>query len=127
VLLISCQQASAQNYTALREGVWLPPLSQIDNITEAKEYDGLVEKLPQIKGTRAEQQLQLLSASSRSKLSNLTGSAAEVRHGWTAAGLYAHGVAAVAGSGHVLQGGGVALAEAGPHLQPHHTPRAHLA
>lgn len=79
VLLASCcQQASAQNYTALREGVWLPPLSSIDNVTEAKEYDGLAEKLPQIKGTRAEQQLQLLSASSRSKLNNLTGSAAEV-------------------------------------------------
>jgi hypothetical protein len=79
VLLISCcQQASAQNYTALREGVWLPPLGQTDNVTGAKEYDGLVEKLPQVKGTRAEQQLQLLSASSRSKLNNLTGNAAEV-------------------------------------------------
>jgi hypothetical protein len=80
LLLLSCccQLAAAQNYTALRQGVWLPPLCKIDNITEAKEYDGLLEKLPQIKNTPAEQQLQLLSANSRSKLNNLTGNAAEV-------------------------------------------------
>lgn len=72
------QLAAGQNYTALRDGVWLPPQSRIDNVTESKEYDGLVEKLPQIKGKRAEQQLQLLSAGSRSKLNNLTGNAAEV-------------------------------------------------
>lgn len=87
LLLSCCQLTAAQNYTALRQGVWLPPLCKIDNITEAKEYDGLLEKLPQIKNRPAEQQLQLLSANSRSKLNNLTGNAAEVRRLFTAAGL----------------------------------------
>lgn len=78
MLFACCQQAAGQNYTALRTGVWLPPESEVDDARAATELQGLAEKLPQIKGTRAEQQLQFLSPSSRSKLNNLTGSAAEV-------------------------------------------------
>lgn len=79
LLCCCCQQAAAQNYTALRQnGVSLPPQCITDNVTEAYELSKLAEKLPQVKGTAAEQQLQFLSANSRSKLNNLTGNAEEV-------------------------------------------------
>lgn len=98
-LLCSCfESASAQNYTVLRGGVWLPPQCSIDNETATRELDSLLQKLPQVKGTRAEGQLQFLATSSRSKLNNLTGNAAEVRCvGWFRRVLWN-----VAGRSHML-------------------------
>lgn len=80
VLLASCCQLGyAQNYTALRGGVLMPPLCPGDGTSPPEVLQQLAQKLPQIKqGSRAEQQLQLMSENSRSKMNNLTGSAAEV-------------------------------------------------
>jgi hypothetical protein len=57
----------------------MPPLCPGDGTSPPDVLQQLVQKLPQIKqGSRAEQQLQLMSLNSRSKMNNLTGSAAEV-------------------------------------------------